>query len=363
MTVRGITMNKISASRLIITFALTRLSAEMIIIPGELIRYGSDRFWALLFAKLAALILYIPAVLITVRFKGDNFFTAAFRRNKLFAFILGGVFSVGVGATVINTVLNLQMYISDTLLQTLLITPAVLIILAAAGYGAYKGFNAVTGSAIFAAGFYILLMVLIAVTSGDKAEFTYLYPAFIEDRNYFIKALLAEISCHSEILIFAVICNRVAGKPGKVLYSLAVTLVLTELTNLLYNLVLGPYLDEVEYPLYLIASLSDIVIFQRLDGIDAIVWIFAAVIKAALLIGAVVQIYRDGAEKPKSNLFLICYCAVLAAVGIILAANRPVFDLFERVMNSAAVLIVTGTVIPLLSLIFGKKKESASSEN
>lgn len=108
---------------------------------------------------------------------------------------------------------------------------------------------------------------------------------------------------NSEILIFAVITDELRSKPYKtVIYYLPLLLILMEFLNMLYNLILGPYMTKVEYPLYIIASLSDIVLFQRLDGIDAIVWLMCGIIKAALLIYCIGRIYTVCSNKPHTTL-------------------------------------------------------------
>lgn len=355
-------MNKISSGQLAVTFIITRMSAEMIIIPGDLIKYGADRFWSILFAKIIVLLLYLPAIFINIRFKGDNFFTASLRRSRIYGKILGFLFIVGLTSAILDTVLNIQMYVADTLLNRLLLLPGLLIIIGAAVYGAVKGISAVTRASIFAAGFYAVLLILVSVTMANRMETVYLYPSFIEDGSYFLRATVSEVACHSELLIFSVVCANIREKPNRTLYYLAVVFVLLEVTNLLYNLILGPYLDSVEYPMYLIASLSDIVVFQRLDGINAIVWLFSAIIKIALLLICAYQIYKDGARKPKKLLFISCYSLLIAALSFFVGTDRRIFDAFQNYMNSAVIVIAAGALIPLAALIGGKKRQTADSK-
>lgn len=350
-------MSKISSKQLATAFVASRLTTEMIMIPGELIRYGSDRFIAILTAKLMVLILYLPMLLLTKKYEGDNFLSAAIRRNRIYGIILAVIFGIVLMSVTVNSVLNLQLYITDTLLGELLLISGVTLIIGASVYGAVKGVSAVSRTAVFGTAIFGFLIVLILVTMSDRLDFSYLYPAVIEDGNYFFRAFVSEISCNSEILVFAVLCKNIESKPNRtVYYSLAVILVLLELVNLIYNLILGPYLNELEYPLYVISSLSDIVVFQRLDGIDAIVWLLCGIIKIALLFTSMKEMYNTVSKKPKSVWFLLIYALLVMFICTITGSDRRYYDLLQTVLHTAIPLVITGAVIPLLVLFTGKKK-------
>ena len=356
-------MSRISSKQLAIAFIASRLTTEMIMIPGELIRYGSDRFIAILTAKLMVLLLYAPLLLLTRKYKGDNFITAALRRNRIYGIILGVIFGIVMMSVTVNSVLNLQLYITDTLLGELLLISGTALIIGAAVYGAVKGVSTVTRTAVFGTSIFALLIVLILITMSDKLDFSYLYPVFIEDGNYFFRAFVSEVSCNSEILVFAVLCANIEDKPNRaVYYSLAVILVLLELVNLIYNLILGPYLNELEYPLYVISSLSDIIVFQRLDGIDAIVWLLCGIIKIALLFVSIKEIYNTISKKPKSNWFLIIYALFIMFICVIIGSDRRYYDLLQAILHTAVPLVVAGTVIPLIVLFTGKKRPHKEEE-
>ncbi len=355
-------MNKINSLQLAVTFIITRLSAEMLLIPGELIKYGPNRFYAILFAKVIVLLLYLPAVFITLRFKGDNFITATMRRSPLLAGFLGLLFTMGITCIIADTVINLQLYITDTLLHSLLLITGVIMIIFAGFYGAYKGVSAVSRTSVFALCFFILLIVLIIITMMPDMDMVYLYPSFIEDGEYFIQSMTAEVSCNSELLMFAVLCANVRQKPNKTLYYLLAVFVLLEVINLIYNLVLGPFLDALEYPLYVISSLSDIVIFQRLDGIDAIVWLFASIIKISMLLVCVKQIYSTVTKKSGSTMFLAVFSLFCFGLCMIIGNDRIIYNSFQKFMNTALPIVFSGAVIPLIALIAGKKRKEKKDE-
>lgn len=352
-------MSRISNRQLVIAFLACRLSAEMMTTPAEMISYGTDRFTAILLAKAVVALLYLPLIFLILRYKGDSVMTCALRRNKVFGIAVGLILALIFTAVAVQTVISIQHYITDTLLNSILTISGVAVLVAAATYGAVKGLSAVTRASVFAAVIFGLLIFLIGITMWDKINPEFLYPAFIEDGRYFIKCTLSEISMNSEILIFAVITDEIRSKAHKtVLYYLPILLVLLEGLNLLYNMILGPYMSKIEYPLYIIASLSDIVIFQRLDGIDAIVWLMCGIIKTALLIYCVGRIYSLCAKKPDTKKAVTVYGAFLFMLCMIFSSDRTVYESFKNIMNSGIHILLGGFIVPLAVLITGKRKQT-----
>ena len=360
-------LNRINAKQLALAFIASRLTTEMIMRPGDLIRYGSERFIAILIAKLCVLILYLPLLFLTAKFRGDNFLTAALRRNRVYGVILSVIFGVILLSVTVNSILNLQLYITDTLLGEMLLISGVLIITAVSLYGAWKGASTITRTAVFGTAIFAFLVILIFVTMADKLDFAYLYPVYIDDGSYLFRAIISEISCNSEILVFAVLCKNITDKPSKaVYYSLAVIFVLLELVNLLYNLVFGPYLNELEYPLYVISSLSDVVVFQRLDGIDAIVWLLCGIIKISLLFTCAGELFKTSCGKGGRGRFLFFYGAVTVALCMITGSDRRYYDALQNILHTSLPLVLAGVVIPLVVLFTGKKasgKDVVNEEN
>ena len=299
----------------------------------------------------------------TLRFKGDSPITCAFRRNKAFGVAVGVILAVTLTATAVQTVISIQHYITDTLLNNILTISGIAVLVAVSVYGALKGLSAVTRSSVFAAVVFGLLIFLIGVTMWDKVNPDFIYPAFIEDGRYFVKCTLSEISMNNEILIFAVITDEIRSKPHKtVLYYLPLLLVILEFLNLIYNLILGPYMSKVEYPLYIIASLSDIVIFRRLDGIDAIVWLMCGIIKTALIIYCVGRIYSVCSKRPDTKKAVVVYGAFIFMLCMVLGSDRTVYEHFRSIMSYGIHILLGGVLIPLTVLVAGRKKQSGGEK-
>lgn len=163
---------------------------------------------------------------------------------------------------------------------------------------------------------------------------------------------------------FAVITDEIRSKPHKtVLYYLPLLLVILEFLNLLYNLILGPYMSKVEYPLYIIASLSDIVIFRRLDGIDAIVWLMCGIIKTALIIYCVGRIYSVCSKRPDTKKAVVVYGAFIFMLCMVLGSDRTLYEHFRSVMSGGIHILLGGVAVPLTALVAGRKSRAEEKRN
>ena len=87
-------MSRISNRQLVIAFLACRLSSDMITLPAAMVRYGTERFYAILLAKIVLLAVYLPVIFVSIKYKGDSVITAAVRRNKAFGVILGVIMTI-----------------------------------------------------------------------------------------------------------------------------------------------------------------------------------------------------------------------------------------------------------------------------
>lgn len=356
-------MSKISYMQLAVTSYVTRLFTEMANLPSDAINYGPDRFWTILFAKLIVMLAYLPMIFVTIRFPEDNFITAAIRRSKAFGWVLGIVFILAVVLEIMVSLLNLEPYINDTVLSNVSYGLVLVLVLLVCLYAVFKGVQAISRTAVIILVLFGLLLIAMLITLGRYMDFVYLYPSFIENKENFVNSLIQEFSNNSELFIFAVVCAYVREKPAKSIFVyMPAMLVILELINLMYNLVLGPYVETVEYPFYMLASLSDIVIFQRLDGIDVVLWITTSVVKLSLLLFCCGEVIRNLTGKLTSRIFITVLTVAIAISGTIIGVNVTVTELLRSIILTGIPLLTGGVVIPLVVLIFGKKKEGVESE-
>ena len=75
---------------------------------------------------------------------------------------------------------------------------------------------------------------------------------------------------------------------------------LGERSSVFFGAVLGEYQSMTEYPLAAAASLSDIVLFKRLDGIASAVWLLAAAFRCGVMLFSLVSILGECRRKEES---------------------------------------------------------------
>lgn len=338
-------MNKIGWGQLGLVLALSRIFSEAANFPSDDINYGMQRFTVLTLSYILLCIILIPAFIWYKNSSGENILRG---RRTAAVFVI-----IYLIMAAVSTITRLQFYASSTVFDA---APPWLIVLFTAIvclYGLFKGLPAVTRTGvIIAAGFGVLLLT---VTIGISADITpdYLYPALVDNPDTLVTDVLSEFSKNAEGVIFAVLCSDVREKAVKSLYlyiplSFGILIFMT----FLYNTVLGEYLNAVNFPFYTLASLSDIAVLQRLDGLDVVIWIMAVIIKLSLLMlssfSASLSSFRS-----RRTAYIISVSALAASSGFsfYFSHNTSDFLVFSAIMETAIPFLTAAFIVPLIILI------------
>ena len=338
-------MNKIGWGQLGLVLALSRIFSEAANFPSDDINYGMQRFTVLTLSYLLLCVALIPAFVWQKRNGDVNVLSG--RRTAAVIVIVYLIMAA------VSTTTRLQFYASSTVFDA---APPWLIVLFTAItclYGLSKGLPAVARTGvIISAGFGVLLLT---VTLGISAEITpdYLYPALVDNPQTLAGDVLAELSKNAEGVIFAVLCSDVREKAAKSLFlyiplSFGILIFMT----FLYNTVLGEYLNSVNFPFYTLASLSDISVLQRLDGLDVVIWIMAVIIKLSLLmLSAFTASLSAFGSRRAAYIISISALAVSSGFSFYFSHNTSDFILFSMLMETALPLLTAACVIPVVILV------------
>ena len=203
-----------------------------------------------------------------------------------------------------------------------------------------------------------ILLVTVALVFGGKIDFVYLYPSFSDGKRNLLSAVLTEFSKNSELVIFALVCRNAGEKARRSLIYLPIGCVLVEWVTVMYMTVLGPYLDRVNFPFYMLSALSDISLFVRLDGIDVAVWTLTVVVKITLFVLAAGVVFRTLVGEKAEKWCSAAMIAVTAALSLYFSADKTFLVFIGRINATGIPLALFGGVIPLIILIIfaGRKK-------
>ncbi len=337
--------NKIGWGQVGIVLVLSRIFSEAANFPSDDINYGMQRFTVVFLSYILLAVLLIPVFLWTRK----NPERSVFGENKLIA-VIAVIYLVMAGIT---TSTRLQFYASSTIFDAAPPWFIIISLTVVCLYGIFKGLPAVMRTGvIIAAGFGLLLLTII-IGVGRDIKLSYLYPALADNTATLFGEVMTELSKNAEAVIFAAVCPRIRRSPVKSFYVFVpVSFVVLILMTFLYNTVLGEYLNITNFPFYALASISDISVLQRLDGLDVVIWIMAAVIKTSLLMLSAFLIGEDAFGGRKAGqIAAFASLGLKAAVSLWFCINTDDFLVYSRLSETALPLIITAFILPLIMLI------------
>lgn len=357
-------MSKIGWGQLGIILALSRIFSEAANFPHDDITYGMQRFTVIVLSFVLLAAVLVPIMVLLKKCPSDNIFSACSRYSPAAARVMAVVFIAAIFTMMITVTVQLEFYTSSTIFDA---SPAWLIILfvfIVVFYALMKGLPATARTGVIAAGGFAVLLVLVIIGTGGNVTLKYLYPAIVDAPETLFSDVMREFSKNLEAVTFAALCSQVREKVGKslILYF-CLTLPALLLMTFLYNTILGEYLDVTSFPFYMLSSLADVSLFQRLDGIDVIVWVTAAVIRLSLLSLAVENVCRSVFKNSRAAKGIAAGVLTLSSlVSLLFSSSTTDFVVFSRLTGTGIALLIPTLLIPLaclLTVVIGTKKEGS----
>lgn len=358
-------MNRIGWGQMAVILAISRIFSEATAIPETTLEYGMQRYSVIILSFAMALAAYAPIYYISCRFPEKSFISLCAEVNRPTACILAAALTVGLLSAMSETFVRLKFYASSTIFDAAPAPLLFVIITLICLYALYKGIQATARTGVITAAGFVLLLGLTAAALFAHIRTDRVYIAFSERPEVFWDEVITEFSHNSEILIFASLGGRVRSKAARAIpLYLGISCLTLLIMTFLYNTVLGEYLGSVNFPFYTLSSLSDIALFQRLNGIDAMIWVMAAAVKLSLLAISVREIFRDSFGNKKAAFCTAAGSLIASAVfAYCLVSDIGVFEMLLGVRSTGIPLLVTAVTLPLAALAamaVGKRKERLS---
>ncbi len=341
--------------------ALSRIFAEAACLPGGSAGYGMQRFTVTVLSFLVLGAAYIPLLISLRRSGGSSPVAVIAGRSKLLSGFVGVIFSVLLLFCGAETGLRSHYYAAATVFDA---APSVYFCVltgAALLFAVHKGLEASTRTAVFvAAGLGVLMLLMFAALLPD-IRLNRLYPSLADEPERLLSDTAAEFSQNCELLIFAALCGRVSGKSGRTvpLYLGASCLALLFMT-FMYNTVFGRLTDLLSLPFYTLSSVSDITLLHRINGIDAMVWVMAGILRLTLAALAFREVVRECFARGRAaDISALVFAAAALALSELFTAHPEYFAAPARLMSSGVPLLAAAVLLPLLSLVCGGKERKA----
>ena len=294
---------KISTGQLFCLLMLSRISAE-IVYPRCGAGYGGETMLAIIIAEVLRFLLGLPVIIYS--FRGSSFYRAIWRKNHFF----GWAAALGAALLLVGAACRTLMSVSDFSGRNLLLGAPVYLMIgfsaAFAIYSAFMGIEALARSGVLFLAAAAIITALVMIADIPYMRFDGIMPPQRAEYAEFAEDLIERFLRGGDYLIFAVLLpnikvKKVTSGQTVLLFALFSALAAMLLCGF-YCLTLRELYGLVEFPFISAASLSDIALFKRLDGVGAAVWALCASFRAGLMLycawGAIAELVRE--LKPKT---------------------------------------------------------------
>ncbi len=346
---------KISSYQVIAVMALAGAFAECMNIPNDVSEYTMQRFAVLIISNALLFLLCIPLIILSKKYPNDNFFSIIVQKSKVLGWIVLTILGLHLMAVIVFLIDKFEFYVQNTIMSTAASPVLVALFFIAVSYGFIKGLQAIMRTSIIMFYMFIGFLLLLGIALFIRMNFNYFYPTLIETPKTLVSEIIPEIFKKTEIYVFLILCKHIDKKPHRAI-SLYVPIVfsLTMFMNFLYTAVLGPYLQRVSFPFYAVSSLADIIILDRLDGIDLVIWTITTVLQVIAVLLSIKSMLSELIDEKKAQIATLPIILIVGVLSLFGATNRSrlVKDYSIILMGIVFVIFIVG--MPIISYFIKK---------
>ena len=296
---------KISAAQLFCIMLLSRLTMD-VIAPSPVPESPVEALCVIAVTEIVRLAIASP--LIFYSFRRDNVHRSIYRKNKA----LGWISAVFACILLVGAAAKTLFHGTDFAYKNLLVSGTAWVVFAAAAafalYAVYMGVEAVARAGVL---FLIAAAIITAAVFLADIPYMQISPMWAKSGfGTFFKDVLRCFSNGGEYLVFAALLPYVNREKqnsagNAVLWFALLSAVVSAGMCAVNYLILREMYPLAEYPFIAAASLADIALFKRLDGLCAAVWELCAAFRTGLmLLSAVcvmISVVRAAREKKQSK--------------------------------------------------------------
>ncbi len=361
-------IKKISYIQLAVLLVASRLFSEAMNFPLTTVQYGMQRFTVILTAYAILFVQYIPLICLSAKYPGKSALGIITERNKALGWIYTILLTVSTVVASISSMCRMKFYASSTIFGQAPDYLLIILPLIVCAFAVWKGIQAAARSGVIFAAVFVGFLILVSISTWDMFDAKWLYPNFIDRGGDFWGEVAEQIGSNSEIIYFSVLAEHVSEKSQRAVYLyVPAVMIILELMYLLEILLLGPFVGSTNFPFYTVSALSNIVLFQRLDGIDVAVWTLMCIIKITL--GTLcTRTAFDRLAGKKAGIIAALICLVItAAAAMIFGGSTDFVIAVTAILTCGIPMITCGVFFPLIALITAKtgsnKKNKGAKAN
>lgn len=209
-------------------------------------------------------------------------------------------------------------------------------------------------------------ILFVGAAASDKAALLNLHAIPGDDIADIVNGGFENLSKNTELFVLSMLLPYIAKPKRKGICTygfLTLLFLFTFLSQFLILLVLGDFGMQQTFPYYALTSVIDISIFQRLDSLHVVLWIFSALFRCTVCILCIKQCTAILFPKKGKRIVHWALLHAAAGFGVFFAEQIPLLRTLNR--SRGGVIIAVVCILPLLLhlILIRKEKRNAPPES
>lgn len=353
---------KISAAQAILLLFVSRVFNIFNYIP---IFSGNVEPSATLIGNIIALLINLAIVIpVSIMFKRNgnkDILSIAYNKHKVIGIIVCSIYFLFNFIILIGTIFGFEFFMTNAVYPNASVFFIIITICMACFFCAKHGIEGIARTSTIVFVLLILGIIFITFASFKSINLLNIKPIISDVPTTLYKAVSSIVSKGSELIILILIFPKINGSFKKCSVWLIVSsAIILELISFLVASVLGEFAYTQMFPYFTLASVVETSIFQRLDSVHMVLWVFISFVKITL--GVYVSNYCLQAMLPKSKHKYTLFPLFIVVTSLaILVGFHP--EIFTETKSTFPTFILIGVVIiPLLLCIKKHRKGKKKNE-
>lgn len=323
---------------------------------------GTSALIGIVLSFLEQAIFIIPILLLNKKYEGKSIIDVCYEKSKVFGTIVTVCFLLVFFVVTAGGVSGFNFFMTNAVYPDASIVIIAVSITLVCFVTTMYGLQGLTRAScilffVFVAGF-----IFISAVSIKSIKLLNFHPLMDDNVNTIIRYMLDITAKTSEPLVLALLFPRIIGsKPKTAYWFLIITFAFSIVASIITTGVLGDFSAFQTFPFFTLSSVIKLKIFQRLDSVHMVTWVFSSFVHITLFAGIMINLAKRLLPKKAKK-----FAGIVLFVGVVLTSIWFGYKgemLKQANIPSSVINILFLGVLPIVLLFLPKNsKEDKSNE-
>ena len=351
--------NRISGSQLVLLLILCRsfnmLTADMHNVTGH---YGMEQLAAIPLSLVLQAVIALPAFLLmrkTGRGMTESALWTAGNAGRIFPLVSCAYLAAVTGITIFN----LASFLANAIYPGSSAFFLAAALTAAAFAAVYMGLEGLARAAGILFIFFLVSLLLTTVGVSERIRLLNIRPLETGSLSVIWQGAWKIFARSSTVFLFVLLVPQISRNKAKsfLVYLGAVGLMM-EAVSFLVTTVLGELGVDEAYPFFMLTTIAQISIFQRMDALHVSIWVMVCFLRVTLFLWVMREqlrsILSSGFRESGRGRWILPFFSLLSvSLAAVMLRSRKFADMMLDILSTGVADVLLMAVLPAVFLITG----------